>query len=362
MSVAVQRSHSIQTHGLPPFARNSRPPQRQTPPKPKAQSQSSHTPGLIRLPPMTLSVPHARASRPRQRKQQDKPKAEDVVVPETPRSIRDVQGNSTPAKKPSNRRSPSHTPKQTARTKSSQAEVDFDLFDSDLSLPSYNPPSPTTTPAKPRPATAPSTPRLDTEPVVRPPRTRRSKAAPTQAPASEAIPIPVRAGSMRAKSTRSAASVDVPLSRSVPLSISAGGALPDWDSPPTLRSRTEEDHIVEPESPTVSRGPIDHSHGLIPWETFEDDAEPSVTPLKSQSTPALLFPAFEPPSPTRRSARPVHRHIRTASVPTLLGSALVSLDDSERPEYTKDGKKIKYAGSRFQTAPAPTTLPMPSFF
>ncbi|KAF8342873.1 uncharacterized protein EI90DRAFT_797936 [Cantharellus anzutake] len=191
---------------------------------------------------------------------------------------------------------------------------------------------------------------------------------------SAAMPIPVGGRG------QSAARAPIPaqfMSRSVPLSSSAGKALPDWDMPPSFSTITDP-FIVDPEEqagkPTrASRSMSPEVGRPLPWLEVQDDDDfplmspPSTPPAsnaKSHSTSNLLLPSRHSNTTPRRSGRPVNRHARTVSVPSLSTQPLVQREQQPpspvSPKFA-DGHQVKYAGGRFQSAPAPTFLPMPTF-
>jgi Proline-rich nuclear receptor coactivator motif len=189
----------------------------------------------------------------------------------------------------------------------------------------------------------------------KPSRSRRGghQKAPSVLPsASEAVAIP----SHRGRGSGRSSTGDPFLSRSVPVGTSVG-ALPDWDMPPSFGSTTDRKTEIHP-SPIQSRR---ERPAPVPWlEAFEDDTVPSTVDQKAQSSPNVHFP-IEPPSPTRRNARPMHHHTRTSSVPSISVNPLMQKESPGPLDRSKDGNVVKYAGGRFQSAPAPTFLPMPSF-
>lgn len=334
MSVAVQQSPGL------PFARGHR--AQQSPRSHPRPAQPNSTPGLIRLP-VFKQPPQSppRVSRPRNRKA-DKGKAvgspfDDKVDGETDvPSEKDKDRKQSPppqykdkeqlpkysGRKPATRRSASHVPK--SRNKFSQAETTSSPSPSDSESPSI---PITPSPRKTSPAAV-----VDAAPTGRLARSRRSKNA------SPPVVIPTADPPAYSSLSRSVPNASVPV-------------LPDWDSPPQASAPWNS----APPSPTEPEGPIS-------WmETFGDDTVPVApkAPVRPFAVAQIQFPTG-PPSPPRRSARPVGRHNRTASTPSL-SLALMARDEEDRPMYTPDGKLIKYAGSRFQSAPAPTFIPMPSF-
>lgn len=339
MSVAVQHAPGLPIVRCQRFNTSPR-----SHPRP-AQS----TPGLIRLPILKQQSPPPsppRTSRSRNRKgkaAEDKDETVDVGSDkdglkrqQPPPQYKDKeQLPKYPGRKPATRRSASHVPK--SRNKLSQAETSSPS-DSDSS-----PTPPTPSPRKTRPSTAPSTPaQLDAAPTGRLARSRRAKFG------TPAVAIRIDASNPPAYSI---------LSRSVP--TASVPALPDWDSPPLQSPRTvSAPWNSAPSTPTEPEGPIS-------WMgDFGDDTVPAVTApkptvVKPYPVAQIQFPT-SPPSPPRRSVRPLGRHTRTASSPTI-GFSMLARDEEDRPMFTPDGKLIKYAGSRFQSAPAPTFIPMPSF-
>lgn len=213
---------------------------------------------------------------------------------------------------------------------------------------------------------------------------------------SASIPIS-RSG--RGGHTRAATSTDPFLSRSVP----SNNALPDWDLPASFGSSSggnfsdssdltttmatnmqqlsqsmsqlpmpsaSPQRPVRPAPRPSTGGAVSEQRILVPWiETLEDEEERAAAlgasaPLMMMNRPprAGIVGNLGPSTPTR----PVRRHARTASVPSLgtphvfNGSSSGSSTPNSRAESSTD-RVNKYANGRFQSAPAPTFLPMPSF-
>jgi hypothetical protein len=259
-----------------------------------------------------------------------------------------------------------------------------------------------------RPATAPNT--IAAEPAGRLAHARRNNSRDkraTVAPVADmdkgsgtVIPtlspsIPI-ARNGRSGHTRAASTSDPFLSRSVPVS-----SLPDWDLPPpsfgTSSSNTSsrsditamlgvdlhhhlplsEPQLSPPPATPEQRSqrPTPHpkaavmSEGrlLVPWvETLEDEGERSAAlhasaPLVSRSGRPGIPDSPAPRTPTR----PARRHARTASVPSMSSVHGFSGSPAAPTAHRRYGgspeQVNKYANGRFQSAPAPTFLPMPTF-
>lgn len=263
-----------------------------------------------------------------------------------------------------------------------------------------------------RPATSPNA--IAAEPAGRLARARRNnnkdKAA-TVAPVADTdngsdtlIPtlppsIPI-ARNGRSGHARAATTSDPFLSRSVPVS-----SLPDWDLPPpsfgtssgsSTSSRSDitamlgadlrnlplsEPRLSPPPTTPEQRlqRPTRHlkvaarseERLLVPWvETLEDENERSAALHASAPLMSRSARTGTPDSPTPRTpTRPARRHARTASVPSMSSVHGFSGSPAAPIVHRKYGgspasnseQANKYANGRFQSAPAPTFLPMPTF-
>lgn len=253
-----------------------------------------------------------------------------------------------------------------------------------------------------RPVTAPTT--LAVEPAGRLARARRNKGkGTTVAPVadtdngsdpvvptlSSSIPI---ARNRRSGHARAATTSDPFLSRSVPVS-----SLPDWDLPPPsfgISSSSSGDITAadfhhpplsasqlsptpatperrsQPPAPLPRAAAMSDNRFLVPWIETLDEEERSAA--LHASAPLVSRPARAgiPDSPAPRTpTRPARRHTRTASVPSM--SSVHGFPSS--PTTSASPRRYggspassteqvnKYANGRFQSAPAPTFLPMPTF-
>lgn len=214
-------------------------------------------------------------------------------------------------------------------------------------------------------------------------------------------------GHARAATTHN---VDPFLSRSVPSSIDHGHGLPDWDMPPSfgINSSTIQPgsgsitpstasilHASMPDlqhhltsasplrpAPRTSKSTQSEERFLVPWtETLEDAEErhaaEGASNILSNAAKVARSNAVgigAPQTPTR----PGRRHARTASVPSmsLINSHSLMHGSSTPPHHvytsapqsgpgtpasSSTDRVNKYAGGRFQSAPAPAFIPMPSF-
>ncbi|KAF9506424.1 hypothetical protein BS47DRAFT_1399508 [Hydnum rufescens UP504] len=276
-------------------------------------------PGLIRLPMPVKESLHSRPPRPRQRrpaklgpdskgdlelKDDHRPKDTAHILKRSP--TKDV-GHRKPSSPVTTRRSSSVLPKST--TKTSQAETVFDLSDSDIPLPpkAHNKPS----------AMAPTTPK--NEPNAKNEVDGSSKPSRSR-----------RGGHQKAPS------VLLQLQRPSP-------------SPPVVVEAAAGRPLEIPSSHALSRSfPILSRRERpqpVPWlEAFEDDTVSSTVDQKTQSSPNAHAPSQQDIVRSSISVNP-----------------LMQKESPGPLDRSKDGNVVKYAGGRFQSAPAPTFLPMPSF-
>ncbi len=393
MSVAVARQPQ-----LPSFNRTSRVHN----PAPRPSSVVAR--GIIRLPKDVLPTQQgARQTKPRHRRSPKSssvdPKAAANAVDKADDLIQPIKGHSTTPKRPSrdaaSSRKPispstprvSNNPKPRAKQFSQAETINPDTSDSDVSQTSLIPEFPSTPASnnsKKRPTSFSST--LETNgninkdqhqnSAAKNSRSRRGGHRSNQTPATAALSIPTPS---RGRDSSRAPIPDQFMSRSVPSSGGAGSALPDWDLPPSFSSRTDP-FIVEHEGQVVKPARVSRSESpearlpIVPWLEFQEDhvytamasATTAISSANSQSTPDVRLTSQHRSSPSSnsipcRSGRPTNRHARTVSVPSL--STLPFVQKEQQPSSPKvvDSSQVKYAGGRFQSAPAPTFLPMPSF-
>jgi len=198
----------------------------------------------------------------------------------------------------------------------------------------------------------------------------------------------------RSGHARAATTSDPFLSRSVPVS-----SLPDWDLPPPsfgVSGSSSSSELTQatadfshpplsapqlpPSSPTVRRlqrpalhpkiAATSEDRLLVPWiDTLEDEEERSAALQASAPLVPRQSRSGIPDSPAPRTpTRPTRRHARTASVPSMSsvhgfsGSPAASTGRRHGGSPASSTEQInKYANGRFQSAPAPTFLPMPTF-
>ena len=368
--------------------------------------------GIIRLPKDVLPTQQgARQARPRHRRLpksspvDTKATANAVEKEDDPTMFYPMNGHSTTPKRPF-RDPPSSRKPMTASTpprsisqstttrakQSSQAEMTTaDTSDSDVSnnhVITELPSTPASNNSKKHPTSSPSTPESNgninnkeqhQNNGGKNSKSRRSRPKSNPMPATAVLSMPAPGGG------RGSPRAPIPgqfMSRSVPSIGSAGSALPEWDMPASFSSGTDP-FIVEPDEsvvkPTrVSRSESPDAPPIVPWlEIQEDHVYPmapssisTVSTTKSQSTPDILLTSQHRSSasshslPRHGSGRQTNRHARTVSVPSLTTLPFVQREQqpsSPTSPKVADGNQVRYAGGRFQSAPAPTFLPMPSF-
>lgn len=401
MSVAVSRQPQLPSFNRPTRVHN-----------PAPRSSPVVARGIIRLPKDVLPTQQgARQARPRQRRLPksspvDTKVAENAVEKEDdPTMFYPMNGHSTTPKRPF-RDPPSSRKPMTASTpprsvsqstttrakQSSQAEVTTTVDTSDSDAPHTRvirelPSTPASNNSKKHPTSSPSTPESNgninnkeqhQNNGGKNPKSRRTRPKSNPMPATAVLSMPAPGGGRDPRAP-------IPgqfMSRSVPSIGSAGSALPEWDMPASFSSGTDP-FVVDPDEPVVKPTRVSRSESpdappIVPWlEIQEDHVYPmapssisAVSNTKSQSTPNILLTSQHQSSPSshslprRGSGRQTNRHARTVSVPSL--STLPYVQREQQPSSptspkVADGNQVKYAGGRFQSAPAPTFLPMPSF-